>query len=488
MLSRAFFGGVLTVVLAAAAVIYKPTAERVAIAVFGALCLLVVVGTPGLFDLVTAVPPFSSGHNTRLAILFMLCLALLAGWGLDELAERRPRRFVIFGLLAAMVFAVGWVLGGGKASLAQLGPAAKIGLAFGTPPALGEPDYADIIRLASLLAFLAVAGTGLALLVLRGRGRLGASAFAAAVVTLCVIDLFRIGVGFNPAIERSVAEQPATGAVRYLEGRRPARFVGAGKLRQIPQNIVAMRFGLYEARGYDLPVERRYDRLWRREVSPEYPSQVGPFPGFIPLSVPRFDERRLRTLSLLGVGDVLVPPTDPPLRVPGLRTAYRGADATVYANEGVLPRTWVVGAQEEVDSEDEALDAVTDPGFDPRSEAVVERAVEGLAQEAVAAPPGNSRIETYGPERVVLRASTQARSLLVLSDLHYPGWKARLDGRDVPIERVNYLMRGIALPAGDHRVEFRYEPLSWRIGWIVSLLGLLTLSVILLLAFRRRGR
>ena len=488
MLSRAFFGGVLTAVLAAAAVVSKPTAERVAIAVFGVFCMLVVIGAPGLFDLVTAFPPFSSGHNTRLAILFVLCVALLAGWGLDEVAERRPGRLVIFGVGAAMLFAVAWVLGGGKASLAQLGPAAKIGLAFGTPPALGEPDYADTIRLASLLAFLAIAGAGLAVLVLRGRGRLGATAFAAAAVTLCVIDLFRVGVGFNPAIERSVAEQPATGAVRYLEGRRPARFVGAGELRQIPQNIVAMRFGLYEARGYDLPVERRYDRLWRREVSPEYPSQVGPFPGFIPLSVPRLDERRLRALSLLGVGDVLVPPTDSPLRVPGLRTAYHGADATVYANEGVLPRTWVVGAQEVADSEDEALDAVTDPGFDARSEAVVERAVDGLPREPAAAPPGRSRIESYGSERVVLRASAEGRSLLVLSDLHYPGWKARLDGRDVPIERVNYVMRGVSLPPGDHRVEFRYEPLSWRVGWIVSLLGSLTLAVILVVAFRRRGR
>lgn len=488
MLSRAFFGGVLTAVLAAAALVYKPSAERVAIAVFGALCLLVVVGTPGLFDLVTAVPPFSSGHNTRLAILFVLCLALLAGWGLDELTERRRGRLVTFGLGALMVFAVAWVFGGGKASLALLGPAAKIGLAFGTPPALGEPDFADTIRLASLLAFLAIAGTALALLVLRGRGRLGATAFAAAAVALCVVDLFRVGVGFNPAIERSVAEQPATGAVRYLERRRPARFVGAGELRQIPQNIVAMRFGLYEARGYDLPVERRYDRLWRQEVSPEYPSQVGPFPGFIPLSVPRFDERRLRTLSLLGVADVLVPPTDPPLRVPGMRTAYRGADATVYANEGVLPRTWVVGAQRVAGSEDEALDAVTDPGFDARSGAVVERAVDGLPTEPGLASPGRSRIESYGPERVVLRATTEARSLLVLSDLHYPGWKARLDGRDVPVERVNYVMRGVSLPPGNHRVEFRYEPLSWRIGWIVSLLGLLTLAAILVAAVRRRGR
>lgn len=487
LLSRALFGGVLTVVLAAAALLLKPTGERVAVGAFGLVCLLVVVGAPGVFDLVTALPPFSSGHNTRLAILFLLCLALLGGWGFDDVIERRPGRLVSFGLAGLMLFALAWVLGGGKASLSDLGPAARIGLAFGTPPPLTEPGYADVIRLASLLAFLVLAGTALALLALRGRGRIGPTLFGVAAVALCVVDLFRIGVGYNPAIDRSVAEQPATGAVRYLESRRPLRFVGAGQARQIPQNIVGMRFGLYEARGYDLPVDRRYDRLWRREVSPEYPSQVGPFPGYIPLSVPRFDERRLRTLSLLGVGDVLVPPTDPPLRAPGLRIAYDGADATVYANDEALPRTWVVGAQEVAGSEREALDEVTDPGFDPMAKAVVESDVKGLPRQPGLLPAGSSRIESYGPERVTLRARAARPSLLVLSDLHYPGWKATLDGRDVPIERTNYVMRGVSLPPGEHRVEFRYEPLSWRIGWIVSLLGLLALAAIVALGVRRRS-
>ena len=92
MLSRAFFAGVLPLLLAAAALVLRPRAERLALAVFGALCLAVAVAVPGVFDVVTAIPPFSSGHNTRLAVLFLLCLALLAGFGLDDVAERGPRR------------------------------------------------------------------------------------------------------------------------------------------------------------------------------------------------------------------------------------------------------------------------------------------------------------------------------------------------------------------------------------------------------------
>ena len=115
------------------------------------------------------------------------------------------------------------------------------------------------------MVWLTFAGAGLALVLLRVRGRIGVPVFAAAAVALVCADLFRAGVGFNPAIDRDVADVPRTGAIEYLERRRPARFVSSD---EIPQNVIPMRFGLEEARGYDLPIIRRYDRLWRREVTP----------------------------------------------------------------------------------------------------------------------------------------------------------------------------------------------------------------------------
>jgi uncharacterized membrane protein YfhO len=72
--------------------------------------------------------------------------------------------------------------------------------------------------------------------------------------------------------------------------------------------------------------------------------------------------------------------------------------------------------------------------------------------------------------------------------VHYPGWKVTLDGEPADLHRVDYLLRGTTLPPGSHRVEFRYEPLSWRIGWIVSLLGLVGLVAAVGVALRRRRR
>ena len=64
---------------------------------------------------------------------------------------------------------------------------------------------------------------------------------------------------------------------------------------------------------------------------------------------------------------------------------------------------------------------------------------------------------------------------LVLSDTYYSGWKCFVDGNEQKIYRVNYAMRGIVLASGFHRIEFRFEPLSFKIGSTLSLISLCSL-------------
>jgi uncharacterized membrane protein YfhO len=60
----------------------------------------------------------------------------------------------------------------------------------------------------------------------------------------------------------------------------------------------------------------------------------------------------------------------------------------------------------------------------------------------------------------------------VLSDSHYPGWQATLDGVPTPIHRANFALRAVRIPVGSHRVRFEYEPRSFHAGLTVSLLAL----------------
>jgi hypothetical protein len=171
--------------------------------------------------------------------------------------------------------------------------------------------------------------------------------------------------------------------------------------------------------------------------------------------------------------------------VPGLRVVYDGKDGRVYENRSVLPRAWIAGSQRVVPGDAAQLAAVGSPGQDTRSTVVTGKPLAGVPRGSQGGA-GVARLRRYEPERVLIDADARRPGVLVLSDLDYPGWKAKVDGRDAKVERVDYVLRGVPLAAGRHRVELRYEPLSWRIGWIVSLLTLLALAA--LVALRARGR
>jgi Bacterial membrane protein YfhO len=189
---------------------------------------------------------------------------------------------------------------------------------------------------------------------------------------------------------------------------------------------------------------------------------------------------------VLGVTDLLQNRRDAPL--PNLRRVYSGPDAKIYRNPRALPRAFLVDRQVVAPSATAARDTVTAPTFPARSVAVTESQLPGLAVgETGASDAGDARIDSYGDERVVVRTDASRPALLVLTDSWFPGWKATVDGDEVPIHRVDYLIRGVPVPAGAHRVEFRYEPASWRAGWIVSLIALLVIAGALALGLRRRA-
>ena len=68
--------------------------------------------------------------------------------------------------------------------------------------------------------------------------------------------------------------------------------------------------------------------------------------------------------------------------------------------------------------------------------------------------------------------------MLVLSELQYPGWRASVDGLEVPIEAYHGLLRAVSLPAGEHTVRFRFVPLSLAAGLAISLMAGLAAVVV----------
>ena len=491
---HAYYVAALPLMLAAAALVLRRRRERFVVAGVGVAALAVSTGLPPLFDLVQTLPGFEATRNGRLAVVTVLCVALLAGWGLDDLAAAklpaRRGRLALGLALGLFALPLAIVAIGNRVDPGVLGDALRVAWGFATPsPELAPPEQlADVIRLASVLEWLVLAGAALVLLYLRVRLRLGPAAFVALATLLVVLDLFKAGMGYNPAIAERHAEQPTTPALRFLQEQRPARFAGLEPLAPISLAVpmtpsVAMRYGIHDARGYDFPVEERYAELWRRVITPSSDCNY----AFCPESAAT-TARALRALALFGVSNLLQNRRDPPLE--GFRVAYAGRDARVYENPHALPRAFLVDRQVVARDGEAARARVTAPDFPLRTVAVTERRLPKLSvgEGAGSESPGRARVAVYDEERVVIETRVARPALLVLTDSWFPGWKATVDGAERPIHRVDYLIRGVSVPAGARRVEFRYEPGSWTAGWITSCVALLVIAAAAGVGLRRRRR
>jgi hypothetical protein len=160
-------------------------------------------------------------------------------------------------------------------------------------------------------------------------------------------------------------------------------------------------------------------------------------------------------------------------------------DVAVFENTRALPRAWLA-SEARVLSEEEMLGVIRtgrlpDGGaWEPERTALVESPPEFRA-DAAGDPSAHAEVIKHEPNRVELKTASSAPSILVLSENHFPGWRAYVDGRAAEDLRVDYGLRGVVLAAGEHRVEFVYRPKSVLIGLVVTLF---TLAALLLWSSR----
>lgn len=151
---------------------------------------------------------------------------------------------------------------------------------------------------------------------------------------------------------------------------------------------------------------------------------------------------------------------------------------SLYENEIVLPRAYPVLALKQVDSTDELMKELFSYRINPWREA----ALSGQDLREL----GNSSF-TYGkveireakPDRLTISTSFRERGFVVLADQFYPGWKAYIDGKPSKIYRTNAVLRGVAVPGGEHVIIFKYVPLHIYASMFFS--GLVLLAMLLLL-------
>jgi len=148
---------------------------------------------------------------------------------------------------------------------------------------------------------------------------------------------------------------------------------------------------------------------------------------------------------------------------------------SVIRNQQALGNAWLVSTVSTVNNADEELAQVCQ--IDTRSTAVIDASRFSLESSSYSGT-GEITIEEYQPNYLRYRFNNSGNALAVFSEIYYPeGWTATIDGAPANILRVNFVLRGLEVPSGQHTIEFRFEPSAYYTGNKI-----MTASSILLLA------
>lgn len=161
------------------------------------------------------------------------------------------------------------------------------------------------------------------------------------------------------------------------------------------------------------------------------------------------------------------------LETPGLRLLRRkkmgDISGYLYKNINCLPRAYFVRSIKVIKDRSLVIKELLDQGFDPRREMVIEKEIAYRWRPS--SSPERVEIMRYEANQVLLKTRSDQPRILFLSDSFYPGWKAFVDGETSRIYRANYMFRAVRLGAGEHEVKFIYDPMSFKIGAVISLLS-----------------
>jgi hypothetical protein len=386
----------------------------------------------------------------RAAFVFSFSLALLSGYGAQLLTQAMPKpvKARFYGFYRFVTCLIWGALG-------------LVFLTFygfvDTGQVAGDAFSSALERSLLLTVFLTLS---LGLLYLRLRRIVRERLLMGLFVVLIVFDLFTVNWNNNfqearpeeqygPTMLTQILQSDGEVFRVYNEWRLPGNYGCVYGLEDI-WGASPLYVGRYEELIYRLPIERAWQLLnvkyvitWRK---------------------------------------VLVPQTKVLHEEPKeLDTTY------LHRLDEHWPRVYVVHQVEVIEDDDQVLERLGEPEFDPQRVAILPHRPDLTLPSQVEGESLVAILERQ-PERLVLEVDMAADGLLVLSEVYYPGWRAYADGEELPIYRADHVLRAVPLRAGHHRVEMVFDPLWPRVGLVVSGITLLLTVALIGIAIARRKK
>jgi len=156
----------------------------------------------------------------------------------------------------------------------------------------------------------------------------------------------------------------------------------------------------------------------------------------------------------------------------------------IYENKNVLPRAFFVDEIKVLHTKAEIFNFIKSGKFNPAQTAILEQQPEFNIQSGA---DNKAELISYDLHNIKLKASVAAPGLMVLSEIYYPaGWNAYVDGKKTKIYKTNYILRSIFLQPGEHEIEFKFEPSSFKLGLIISLITFVGMIVLIVFSVRKK--
>ena len=416
------YAGLLTLALALGSIFV--TRRRPLLFAHGLMlfALLTIAEAPWWRDVIRALPLAGVSLHQRLRILWDLGVCIAAAVGIDALIARRRVLYVALALAGISLLAIYIVR---------------------------QPE---LVSRPLAIAQLAVPLATLVVFALRPSMRMATA--------LVLADLVVATWRYNPP-ERPEHLYPRTGAIAFMQqGAKPFRIaaIGSSFIAETPA-----WYGLEDIKTTDPVQNFAYMFLLR---------------GYLDID-PTSSELDIRNVErayfdYLNVRYVYVP-ADKELAPAGFVERYRGADGVVLENTEVLPRYFFTRAAR-VEPDLGMAVALSRFITDYRAESIVSRKPEQVPSRYEG---GDVRVRAYENQRTVLDVDSRGWNLLVTSDTHWPGWRARIDGRDAQVVTVNAAFVGVFVPPGQSRVELWYWPRAQTHGLIASAVGVVVLLLVI---------
>lgn len=179
--------------------------------------------------------------------------------------------------------------------------------------------------------------------------------------------------------------------------------------------------------------------------------------------------------------------TEPVLNMLNARYIVYGGE--VYPNETALGNAWFIDNVRYVDNANDELASL--PTLSPGYEAVADKSMEKILGHPAGGSATDRITETsYAPNQLTYKSKAATDRVAVFSEVYFPwGWEATIDGKPAEIARVNYVLRAMVIPAGEHEIVMTFDPKSVHTTSTIALIAviLIYLSVIAAIGYAIAG-